>query len=360
MLELLDAAEHEQVVFCRDDRAGLRAIIAVHSTVLGPAVGGTRMRPYPTTGEALKDVLRLSRAMTYKCAAAGLSFGGGKAVIIGDPKKDKNETLMRSFGRFVETLGGRFVTGEDVGMTEDDMLAIRRETKWVVGLPPAYGGGGTTAGATARGMMAGIRAAAKVVLGKDIVKGLKFAIQGVGQVGADLAAQLSAEGATVFAADVDRAALDSVCARTGATPVDPAGIHAVEADFFCPCALGNVLSDKTIPDLRCKVIAGCANNQLEDEERHSIMLKNRGITYVVDYVINAGGVISGINELYGYDRDRVNHQVDRIYDSVTWILETARDKGVSTVEAARQLVQAKIDAERRVSGIQIGFRPYLR
>ncbi|MGE5541418.1 MAG: Leu/Phe/Val dehydrogenase, partial [Bacillota bacterium] len=333
---------------------------AVHSTTLGPAVGGTRMRPYPALEDALNDVLRLSKAMTHKCAAAGLSFGGGKAVIVGDPKRDKTETLMRSFGRFIETLGGRFVTGEDVGMTEDDMLAIRRETRWVVGLPPAYGGGGTTAGATARGMMAGIRAAARVVLNTESLKGLGFAIQGVGQVGASLASQLAAEGATVHVADVDRAAVDAVCSRTGARPVDPQRIHAVEAEFFCPCALGSVINDSTIPELKCKVIAGCANNQLEDEEGHSAMLKSRGVVYVVDYVVNAGGVISGVNELSGYNLDRVNHQVDRIYDSVTRILEAAHLQGITTVEAARRLVRERLEEERRVSDIQIGFRPYLR
>ncbi|MCR4398864.1 MAG: leucine dehydrogenase, partial [Firmicutes bacterium] len=354
MLGLLDASEHEQVIFCKDDRAGLRAIIAVHSTVLGPAVGGTRMRPYASTEDALRDVLLLSRAMTYKCAAAGLSYGGGKAVIVGDPARGKTEVMLRSFGRFIETLGGRFITGEDVGMTEEDMLAIRRETRWVVGLPPAYGGGGSTAGPTARGMMAGIRAAARVELGAETLKGLKFAIQGVGQVGSELAAQIVSEGASVYISDIDRGRVESVRKATGATAVDPSSIHAVKADFFCPCALGGVLNDSTIPELKCSIVAGCANNQLADEERHSQMLADRAITYVVDYVINAGGVIGGVNELTGYDRDRVNHQVDRIYDSVTWILKTAREFGITTLEAARRLVEERLRAERNVSPIQIG------
>jgi len=354
--DLYSSKEFEQLVICKDEVSGLRAIICIHNTLLGPAVGGTRIYPYRTMDDAIEDVTCLARAMTYKTAMAGLSFGGGKAVIMADPATEKTTELLLSYGRFIDTLGGRFITGEDVGANEDDMLVIRRETPYVVGLPESHGGGGNTSPPTAYGVLCGIKAAVSHRLRSESLRGLRVSIQGAGNVGSNLARYLAKEGVALWVTDVDIDRAHRVAAETGATVVSPEEVYDLEVEVFSPCGLGKVITDETIPRLRCQVVAGAANNQLADEERHGRMLKEKGITYVVDYVINAGGVINGTDEAMGYSRPRAYRQVERIHDNVKALLETADAEGITTVEAAYRIAEDRLKAVRRVSPITVGDR----
>ena len=338
-------AGHERVVFGHDPETGLRAIIAVHSTVLGPALGGCRFYPYRDDAEALRDVLRLSEGMTAKSALAGLDLGGGKAVIIGRPTADRSVALLRAFGRLVDGLAGRYVTAEDVGTTEADMDLIREETPHVVGLSPARGGVGDPSPATALGVFAAMEAVARHVWGSASLAGRHVAISGVGKVGGALAARLADAGATLTVADVDADAATRVAAATGALRVEPAVIGGVECDIFAPCALGGVLDPATIPLLRCAAVVGAANNQLADRAA-AALLARAGIVYAPDYVVNAGGIIHVAAELDG-SLATVGGRVRAIADTVGAILARARAEGVTTDEAAGRLARARLDGRAR-------------
>jgi leucine dehydrogenase len=337
----MEFANHEQVVFCRDAAAGLRSIIAIHNTTLGPALGGTRMWPYPSEEEALIDVLRLSEGMTYKAAVTGLNLGGGKAVIIGDPKRDKSEALLRAHGRFVDSLGGRYITAEDVGITVQDMEYVYMETPFVTGVASAPGGSGDPSPVTAFGVYHGIKAAAQRVWGSPDLRGRSVAIQGVGAVGAYLAQNLAGEGVRLYVADIDAARVERVVDETGARAVLPQEIFGLDVDVFAPCALGAIINDETIPQLRCRIVAGGANNQLA-EHRHGDELMRRGILYCPDFVINAGGLINVYSELVGYDPAAARNKARGIFDTLLAIFCRAERDGIPTYQAAERLAETRI------------------
>ena len=349
VFERINGAGYEQVVFCTDDQSGLRAIIAIHSTALGPALGGTRFYPYETEDEALVDVLRLAKGMTYKAAAAGLDLGGGKAVIIGDPRRTKSEELLRAYGRFVETLGGRYITAEDVGTALDDMDVVRRESRWVTGCSKTYGGSGDPSPVTAYGVLQGIKACLLEAFGDPEVKGRTIALQGVGKVGYALCGYLAEAGANVTIADADVDNLARAVRDFGVETTDPEKVHAFEADVFAPCALGGVINDDTISDLKCRIIGGAANNQLARDE-HGDKLRDLGILYAPDFVINAGGLINVEDELRGYDRERAMKRVEAIYKQLQFIFAMSREKGISTARAANEYAEARI---RKISRIRL-------
>jgi leucine dehydrogenase len=333
---------HERVLFCSNPDVGLQAIIAVHSTVLGPGLGGTRMWPYASTEEAVVDVLRLSRGMTYKAAAAGLNLGGGKAVIIGDPKKDKSEALFRAFGRFVDSLGGLYITAEDVGTDMEDMERIALETRWVTGVSPAQGGGGDPSPVTAFGVLQGLKAAAQFRFGDAGLGRRSVAIQGLGSVGAYLAGYLKEEGARLFGCDIDAEAASRARREHGVEIVPPEEIFDVECDVFAPCALGGALGPQTIPRLRCSVVAGAANNQLADPDRDGPALEARGILYAPDFVINAGGLINVYNELVGYHKERALRMTRGIQPNLMRVFETAAAHQIPTHVAADRVAEERI------------------
>ncbi len=346
---------HEQVVFCHDASSGLRAIIAIHDTTLGPALGGTRMYPYRSDEEALNDVLRLSRGMTYKSAAAGLNLGGGKAVILGDPKKIKSEQLFRAYGRFVQGLAGRYITAEDVGTTVRDMEWVRHETDYVTGISRALGGSGDPSPMTALGVFEGIKAALLFQTGASTLAGKRVSVQGVGAVGRHLVDLLVQDGARVVVCDVDG---DNLAAVTRKHPevevVPPEAIYDAQVDIYAPCALGATLSPATIPRLRAAIVAGSANNQLADDGRDGAALAARGIIYVPDYVINAGGLINVANELEGYNRERATQRVAGIHDIILEVLRLARAEGTLPHEAADALALRRIAGIGRIKGQYIG------
>ena len=346
LFEQMAGMGHERVVFCSSPEVGLRAIIAVHSTVLGPGLGGVRMWPYATLEEALVDVLRLSRGMTYKAAAAGLHLGGGKAVILGDPKQHKSEPLLRTFGRYVESLGGLYITAEDVGTDMGDMEQILAETRWVTGVSTTQGGGGDPSPVTAFGVLQGIKAAAAWQLGSPRLAGRSVAIQGLGSVGLALAGHLHKEGAKLFAADIDQDATARARDELGVEIVPPGEILTIECDVLAPCALGAVLDDATIPRLRCKIVAGAANNQLADEQRHGQALHDRGILYAPDFVLNAGGLIHVYSELTGYKRETAMRMARGLYQNTTRIFELSRAQAIPTSVAAHRV------AEQRIAGVK--------
>lgn len=336
----------EEVVFCQDDGAGLKAIIAIHDTTLGPAVGGTRMLPYETDLEALADVLRLSHAMTYKAAASNMDFGGGKAVIMGDSKQAKSEKLFRAFGKFIQSLDGRFLTGEDVGTSSDDFQIVGQETKYVIYPPENLEPKWEPSYLTAFGVLRGIQASVMDVYGSDLLSGKRVAIQGVGKVGNQLARLLHAEGAELTVADLDHSRLSEISTELGAKVVDPRDIYQVEADVFSPCALGGILDGEVIPRLRCKIVAGGANNQLKDE-CHADKLWKRGILYAPDYVINAGGLISALYEMGICDRETVMRKTAEIYDRLGVIFGAARSAKISTQAVADRMVEERIRQGKR-------------
>src|SRR5436190_20804280 len=346
VFEHLDG-EYEQVVFFHDPPTGLRAIVAIHSTTLGPALGGTRFYPFDSEEDALRDVLRLARGMTFKAAAAGLDLGGGKAVIIGDPKRIKTEELLRAYGRFIETLGGRYITAEDIGTSRSDMDLIHRETRYVTGISPELGGSGDPSPVTAWGVLLGMRACAEEAWGEHRLEGRRVAVQGVGKVGYHLVKHLVEEGADVVVSDVDVDNLGRAVRDFGVDTVETDKIHAVDCDVFAPCALGGVIRDDTLPELKCRVVAGSANNQLEGAE-HGEALQQMGVLYAPDYVINAGGIINVADELRGYDRDRAMGKVEGIYRTLREVFLVAREQGISTAKAADAVAQARIDRVGRL------------
>jgi leucine dehydrogenase len=328
--------DHEQIIFCRDPDSGLRAIIAIHNTTRGPALGGCRMWNYASEEEALVDALRLSRGMTYKSALADLNSGGGKAVIMGDPARDKSEALWFAYGRFVDSLGGRYVTAEDVGTRPVDLEIVRRATRYVSGI--AEGGAGDPSPATALGVFAGIQASIAERLGRVSLKGLRVSVQGLGNVGFALAKRLHEAGAVLTVADVNEIAVKKAVRGLGATAVPPAEIHAVAADVFAPCALGAVVNDATVAAIAAPVIAGSANNQLA-EPRHGKLLAERNILYAPDYAINAGGVIWVSHEGRHFDADAATAHVLRIGETLAEIFARARKGGVTPETAADRMAE---------------------
>lgn len=340
---------HEQVVFCRNADTGLQAIIAIHDTTLGPALGGLRMWDYADEGAALTDALRLARGMTYKNALAGLNHGGGKAVIIGDARRDKSEALMRSFGRFLDSLGGRYITAEDVGMTEQDMEYINAETPWVVGNATVRGGSGDPSPFTAQGVIAGIRASLRECFGREDLGAFRYAVQGVGHVGLDLVRRLREHDADVRVTDVDPGRVQRAVEELGCSAVAPDAIYDTDADVFCPCALGGVLDADTVARLRCRIVAGAANNQLAGDGDGDA-LHARGIVYAPDYAINAGGVMNVALELEGYRAERAHAMVERIEATLTSIYERARADAIPTWRAAHRLAETRIAEMARVRG----------
>lgn len=334
--------EHEEVIFCHNKDVGLKAIIAIHNTALGPALGGTRMWNYKSEEEALVDVLRLSRGMTYKASAAGLNLGGGKAVIIGDPKKDKTEGLFRAFGTFVNSLGGKYITAEDVGTTVKDMEYVFSETPFVTGIPEALGGSGDPSPYTAYGVLMSIKASVKTKLNKDSLDGVHVAIQGLGNVGRNLVSYLKEEGAQITVADIDQEKVEDICSAYGVENTDPSTIITSKCDVLAPCALGAVINDETISQLQCSIISGGANNVLA-ETKHGDKLKEQNILYAPDFVANAGGLMNVFVELEGYSKERAMKKVEAVYDNMMEVFKIAQESNVPTYEAARILAQTRID-----------------
>jgi len=341
VFEFLRDDAYEQVVFCHDRAAGLQAIIAIHSTRLGPALGGTRFFPYATEDDALEDVLRLSRGMTYKAAAAGLDLGGGKAVVIGDPSKNKSEALLRTYARFVDSLGGRYITAEDVGTTQADMDTIRKETPHVTGVSRSLGGSGDPSAATAYGVLHGMKAVAKTLWGDSSLGGRHVVVSGVGKVGHALVRHLVEERARVTVTDVSADALARAAKDFDTETVTPEGAHRVACDIYAPCAMGKALSPATIPELNCAAVVGSANNQLADPTCAGL-LATAGVLYAPDYVVNAGGVINIAEELRGYHRERAYANVRRIFDTTLSVLAAAEAARTSTAAAADRLAEERI------------------
>lgn len=340
--------EFKQVVLCNDNASGLRAIIAIHSTVLGPAMGGLRMRPYATEQDAMRDALRLALGMTYKNAAAGLNFGGGKAVIIGDPATEKSEPLLRTMGRMIDGLGGQYITGFDIGTTLDDMETIASETEHVVTLPEHAGGSGDVSAATALGVLQAMRACAERAWGTPELHGRSVALQGLGAVGGKVLAELVRDGASVVVADVDPQRVARAVESPGVAAVAPDAIYDADVDIFCPCAVGGIVNDATIPRLKARAIAGGANNVLA-EARHGDELERRGIVYAVDFVANSGGIVYDTDRLRpgGLRPERATAAVRRIFDRVKELFVIAEHDGISCQRAAERLAEARIDAARR-------------
>ncbi len=329
---------HEQVLFSHEPSCGYFGIIAIHDTTLGPALGGTRVWQYESTEAAIRDVLRLARGMTYKSAVAGLNLGGGKAVIIADPKRADRESLFRAHGRFVETLGGRYITAEDVGTSPTDMEFVKRETKHVAGLLNLSG---DPSPVTGYGVYVGMKAAAKAKWGKDSLAGRTIAVQGAGKVAYYLMTHLKEEGARLVVADIDQEKVQRVVDELGATAVAPDAIYDVEADIFAPCALGGIINDDTIGRLKVEVVAGGANNQL-GEMRHGREIEARGILYAPDYVINGGGVINVYGELQGWTMQRAKRKAQEIYDTILRVFSIAERDGIPSFEAADRLAEERI------------------
>jgi valine dehydrogenase (NAD+) len=349
-------AEHEQVVFCHDDATGLKAIVAIHSTALGPALGGTRFYPYTSTGDAVRDVLNLSRGMSYKAALAGLDLGGGKAVIIGDPMKDKNEPLLRAYGRFVQSLNGRYLTACDVGTYCEDMDVVARECSFVTGRTVAHGGAGDSSVLTAYGVYEGMRASAEAVWGSPSLSGRTVGIAGVGKVGHHLVKHLVEDGARVVVTDVYRPAVDSMVEQYGATAVaDADALVRAEIDVYAPCAMGGALTDEVVDVLSAKVVCGAANNQLSHPGIEKA-LADRDILYAPDYCVNSGGLIQVADELEGFSFDRAKQRAAGIYETTKAVFELARTDSVTPAEAADRLAERRMRDVGRLRGVWLPTR----
>ena len=345
--------QHEQVVFCRDEHTGLKAIVAIHNTVLGPGMGGTRMWNYSSEEEALNDVLRLSRGMTFKSALAGLNIGGGKAVIIGDARKMKSEPLMRRFGKFINSLNGKYYTAEDMNITMRDIEYMSMETPYVVGKPAYMGGSGDPSLMTAYGVYMGMKAGAKKAYGSDSLEGKNILVQGAGQVGKYLVDHLIAEDANVFIADIFDDKIQAITNKhSQVSVVDPNKVFQMETDIYSPCAMGATLNDDTIPELKCAVIAGAANNQLATEQKHSAMLNDSGIVYCPDFLINSGGIANVYHEYLGnYNKDRVVASTEHIYDVCLDVLSHSDEQRIGSHEAALELAMQRIE---KVGKVKLG------
>ena len=341
VFEWMSNLDHEQIVFCHDRSTGLKAIIGIHNTTMGPALGGCRMWDYKSEEEALKDVVRLSRGMTYKAVMAGLALGGGKSVIIGDPKKLKSQAFFRAFGRFVESLGGRYITAEDVNIKVQDMEYVAMETKAVTGIG-GIGGSGDPSPVTALGVYWGIKAAVQHKLGKESLAGVRVGVQGVGSVGSWLCKYLNDDGAKLVVGDIRKESVDRMVELYGAETADANAIHKEDVDVFAPCALGAGLNDETIPQIKATIVAGAANNQLADEDKHGRQLLERGILYAPDYVINAGGLINVYQELKGYDEKAAKAKAKGIFDTLIEIFERSTKENKPTNETSDAIAEQRI------------------
>lgn len=337
----MSSYNHEQLLFCNDNETGLKAIIAVHNTVLGPALGGTRMWMYNNEMEALNDVLRLSRGMTYKNAISGLNLGGGKAVIIGDSRSMKSEALFRRFGKFVNSLAGKYITAEDVGISPLDMTYVSMETDHVVGLP---GKSGDPSPVTAHGTYMGMKACAKRQYGTDSLSGKKVAVQGVGHVGEYLVQSLAKEGAEVFISDIHEPTLKRVAETYGAKVVGLDEIYDIDMDIYAPCALGATVNDETLSRLKCSIIAGAANNQLKNESVHGKAVMDKGIIYAPDYALNAGGVINCYSEVKGLSSHWAMDKSEQIYTTIGDIVDRSIAEGVPTYQIANKMAEERIQS----------------
>ncbi len=344
VIERMSKYNHEQLLFCNDNETGLKAIIGVHSTILGPSLGGTRMWNYEDELAALVDVMRLSRGMTYKNSITGLNLGGGKAVIIGDSRTQKTEGLFRKFGKFVESLGGKYITAEDVGISPQDMTWVNMETKHVVGLP---GKSGDPSPVTAYGVYVGMKAAAKVQFGTDSLSGKKIAVQGVGHVGEYLVDSLAKEGAEIYISDFHEETLKTVSEKYGTKVVGLDEIYEIDMDIYAPCALGATLNKETLNSLKCSIIAGAANNQLADETVHGEIIKDKGIIYVPDFVINAGGVINCYAEVDGRSSDWTMQKARDIYNTTLTILNRSSAENIPTYKIANAMAEERIKAAQK-------------
>jgi valine dehydrogenase (NAD+) len=349
-------AEHEQVVFCHDPGTGLKAIVAIHSTALGPGLGGTRFYPYASTADAVRDVLNLSRGMSYKNALAGLDLGGGKAVIIGDPAKDKTEALLRAYGRFVQSLNGRYFTACDVGTYSADMDVIARECDFVTGRTVAHGGAGDSSVLTAYGVFQGMRASAEAVWGRPTLSGRTVGIAGVGKVGHHLVKHLVDDGARVVVTDVDPAAVEAMVQQYGATAVsDTDALVRAEIDVYAPCALGGALTDEVADVLTAKVVCGAANNQL-DHPGIEKALADRGILYAPDFCVNSGGVIQVADELEGFSFERAEQRASGIFETTQAVFALAEADSITPAEAAERLAERRMRDVGRLRGIYLPGR----
>ncbi|MBX3726631.1 MAG: Glu/Leu/Phe/Val dehydrogenase [Xanthomonadales bacterium] len=347
LFEKIATSGHEEVVFCHNKDAGLKAIIAIHNTVLGPALGGLRMWPYKTEQDALDDVLRLSKGMTYKAAVAGLNLGGGKSVIIGDPNTDKSEALFRALGRFVNSLGGRYITAEDVGIDVNDMEYVLKETEYVTGVHQVHGGSGDPSPFTAYGTLQGLMASLNHVYGNEEVGKYSYAVQGVGHVGMEFVKLLREQGAKVFVTDINQAAVQRAVDELGCEAVAADDIYDVHCDVYSPTALGGTINLDTIPRLKCKIVCGAANNQLATDECGA-ELERRGILYAPDYAVNAGGLMNVSIEFDGYNRERAMRMMRTIYYNLGRIFEIAKADGIPTFRAADRMAEQRIDQIGRI------------
>jgi leucine dehydrogenase len=346
----MEEYDYEELVFFQDRKTGLQAIVAIHNTTLGPALGGCRFWHYTSERAAIDDALRLARGMTYKASVAGLNLCGGKSVIVGNPKTHKTEELLRVFGRFIHTLKGRYIVAEDVGTSTEDMRIIRKETKYVVGLETGRGGSGDPSPVTAYGILHGMQACTKEVFNTKSLAGLTVAIQGAGHVGYNLAKYLAKEGARIIVTDIYKTNASKIVDEFGAEYVKPENIFAVKCDIFSPCALGGILDDKNIRTLTCKIVAGSANNQLK-AERHGEKLAQRGILYAPDYVINSGGLINVADEMRGYDHSRALQKAARIYNAVARVIRISKEEGIPTHVAADRMAERRIERFRAARAI---------
>ena len=352
IFDLMETHDYENILFCQEKTLGLKAIIVIHDTTLGPAAGGIRMWPYQNEQDAIQDAVRLARGMTYKNAAAGLPFGGGKCVIIADPKKDKTEGLLRAMGRFIHRLNGLFLTGIDVGTTIQDMVLMRMETPYVVTVPESLGGPGNSAVATSFGIFQGIRACLKEVFGNPLPQGRTVAVQGIGAVGDELVKYLLNAGAAVTIADIDQQKVDTLASEYKVNVVPPEKIHTLDVDVYSPCAMGAVLNEHTIPELGCKIVCGSANNQLATEQDGD-RLAQRGILYAPDYIVSAGGVISGLDSLQpgGFNRQRAMETVSHIYRTMGNVIAISKEQSIPTYRAADVLAEQRIATVRQVKSL---------
>ena len=351
LFEQMQKEGHEQVIFCYDRASGLKLVVAIHDTTLGPALGGCRMWPYASEEAAVTDALRLSKGMTYKSAVAGMNHGGGKCVVWGDPASGKSEELFRALGRFIQGLRGRMITGTDVGTQPDDFVWAHHETNYLVALPESYGGSGDSSVITAFGVWRGMKAAAREVWGSDSLRDRSVAVQGVGKVGGRLVDHLAEEGVRLVVTDVNPDFVKRVKEKyPQVTTVAPEAIYGVECDIFSPCALGAVVNDQTLPQLHCSIIAGSSNNQLA-EPGHAEALRQRGILYCPDYVINSGGLIQVADELTGFNHERAFKKAAAIYDQLRQIFAISREQGVNTRKAADRLAEQRIERLGAVSRI---------
>ena len=342
---------HEQIVFCNDKDTGLKAIIGIHNTVLGPALGGTRMWKYTNEWEALNDVLRLSRGMTFKSAITGLNLGGGKAVIIGDSKIDKTPEMIAKFGQYVDSLSGKYITAEDVGTTTADMDLIRQYTKSVTGVSIEKGGSGNPSPVTAYGVFMGMKAAAKYKFGTDNLSGKKVLVQGIGHVGETLVQYLTNEGAQVIISDINQVRMEEIGEKYGAKLFSGDDLYSADVDIYAPCALGATINDDTIHKIKAKVIAGAANNQLANENIHGALLQEKGILYAPDFLINAGGIINVYGEIAGYGIDEAMRRTENIYNTTLEIFSYAEANNLTTHQAAFTIAQNRIDLRKKENAL---------